>query len=73
MYFNENKNKGKDRFHQSQPGNFLLLIYRNFFTIFLTQRDHLQVKHVYKITKKGYWVMDGLHINEISFVQYIGS
>jgi hypothetical protein len=65
MYFNEKKNKDKERFHQSQLGNFLLLTYGRFFTIFLTQRDHLQVKHVYKVTKKRYWVMDGLHINEI--------
>jgi hypothetical protein len=38
------------------------------------QRDHLQVIHTSKITKKMYWVMDGVHINYvyIRFVQIIG-
>jgi len=41
-----------------------------FFTILKSQTDQLQVIHVYKITKKKYWVMDDLYRNAISFVQY---
>ena len=63
------KNKDKERNHQSQLG-FFLLMYVIIFTIFLSQRDQLQVIHVYRITKKKYWVMNGSYRNEISFVQY---
>jgi hypothetical protein len=35
------------------------------------QWDHLWVKHIYKITKKVWWVMGVLYINEISLVHII--
>jgi hypothetical protein len=48
-----------------------MLIYVRFLHVSV-QRDHLQVIHISKIAKKRHWVMGGLYVSEISFVQLIG-